>query len=62
MNSSRKSTSGAKSVGVDVVVENPRPVFEVAEEAFNGATQRSGARGCGTPLESRLHATMHPYP
>ena len=29
-NSSRKSTSGVKSVGVDVVVENPRPVFEVA--------------------------------
>jgi hypothetical protein len=33
MNSSRKSTSGAKSVGVDVVVEHPRPVFEVAEDS-----------------------------
>jgi hypothetical protein len=42
MNSSRKFTSGAKSVGVDVVVENPRPVFEVAEEAFNGAPQPKG--------------------
>ena len=29
-NSSRNSTSGAKSFGVDVIIEHPCPVFEVA--------------------------------
>src|SRR5579875_90929 len=66
-NSSRKSTSDVKRAfpRVDVIIEHPCPVFEVAEEALHQRSyvaQRFGARGCGTQLGALSHATMDPYP
>ena len=42
MNSSRKSTSGVKSVWVYVVVENPCSILKVPEESFNRASKSEG--------------------
>jgi len=61
MNSSRKSTSGAKSVGVDVVVEHPRPVFEVAEDSTELLSPKVWCTWFWNPARitaSRYHAPL----
>jgi len=51
--------SSVKSVGVDVIIEHP---CLLGPEDSTELTQRFGACGCGTPLESRLHGSTRLYP